>query len=162
MGNLIAMVRLTKLNNKTIMINSITKLTLGSLLAFIVMAAVAQAQAADQQPEEPKPQTPAAPKDAVPFGGKLAAVDKTAMTITLEGKESKRTFQITSSTKLAKAGKPATLDDAVVGEQVGGRYRKTADGKFEAISVRFGPKPESGGDKKSDKKDEKPSEQPGQ
>ena len=60
----------------------------------------------------------------IPFRGKLASVDKSAKTITV----GERTFQITSETKTMKAGKPATLDDAVVGEEVGGQYRKAEDG----------------------------------
>src|SRR5437868_1540907 len=49
---------------------------------------------------------------AGPFHGKLAKVDKVAKTITV----GKRSFQITSETKLKKTGgKPATLDDGVVG-----------------------------------------------
>ena len=72
-----------------------------------------------------------------PFHGKLGAVDKGAKTITV----GERTFQITSDSKLSKGGKPATLDDAVVGEEVSGNYQKSDDGKLNARTVRFGPKP---------------------
>jgi hypothetical protein len=43
-----------------------------------------------------------------------------------------------------KDGKPATLEDGVVGEPVGGSYAESADGKMVAKMVRFGaakPKP---------------------
>ena len=85
----------------------------------------------------------------IPFRGKLASVDKSAKTITV----GERTFQITSETRIMKAGKPATLDDAVAGEEVGGQYKKAEDGKLVAGMVRFGPKPEgeSGGKKKGKK-----------
>ena len=73
---------------------------------------------------------------AGPFHGNLAAVDKVAKTITV----GKRTFQITSATKIKKADKPATLDDGVVGEEVGGYFKTGEDGKLNATSVRFGPK----------------------
>src|SRR5258708_35790873 len=56
-----------------------------------------------------------------PFHGKLGALDKVAKTITV----GKRTFQITSATKIKKAGKPAMLEDGVVGETVSG-YVKPA------------------------------------
>src|ERR1035437_2049849 len=46
--------------------------------------------------------------------GNLAAIDKVAMTITV----GKHTYQITSDTKISKAGKPATLEDGVQGEYV--------------------------------------------
>src|ERR1700756_312715 len=48
-----------------------------------------------------------------PFHGKLVAVDKVAKTITV----GKRTFLITSETKIKKGGKPATLEGGVVGEE---------------------------------------------
>ena len=43
--------------------------------------------------------------------GNLAALDKAAKTITV----GKHTYQITSDTKIFKAGKPGTLDDVVQG-----------------------------------------------
>ena len=74
---------------------------------------------------------------AYPFRGRLKTIDTTAKTISL-GTE---TIQITSETIITKAGKPATLADAVVGDLVGGSYRKDAEGKSNAISVRIAPKP---------------------
>lgn len=74
---------------------------------------------------------------AGPFHGKLVALDRAAKTITV----GKRTFQITSDTKLKKAGKPATLDAGVVGEVVSGYVKPSPDGKLVATTVNFGPKP---------------------
>lgn len=71
-----------------------------------------------------------------PFHGKLAALDKVAKTITV----GKRTFQISSETKIKKSGKPATLEDGVVGETVSGYVKPAADGKLVASTVNFGPK----------------------
>ena len=79
-------------------------------------------------------------KGRAPFHGKISTVDKTAKTITA----GERTFQITSETKLKKGGKPATLDDAVVGEAIGGNYQKGDDGKLNARTVNLGPKPQAG------------------
>jgi Cu/Ag efflux protein CusF len=73
----------------------------------------------------------------LPFRGKLKAIDNTAKTITV-GTE---TIQITSETKITKAGKPATLEEGAVGDEVAGAYHKDAEGKSNAISLRFGPKP---------------------
>lgn len=73
-----------------------------------------------------------------PFHGKISAVDKTAKTITV----GERTFQVTATTKIQMAGKPASLEDAKVGDQVGGQYREGEGGKLEALSLRVGPKPE--------------------
>jgi hypothetical protein len=83
-------------------------------------------------------------KQGAPFHGALDSLDKVAKTITV----GKRTFQITSETKIKKAGKPATLNDAVVGEDVGGYYHTGEDGKLNAVSVRFGPKPTAATDEK--------------
>src|SRR5437867_2970910 len=85
-----------------------------------------------------KPETPGTPKTekkarAIPFNGKVGAVDKVAKTVTLEGKEKSRVFHITSETKIHKDKKPATLDDVMVGDRVGGAYHETADGKMEVV-----------------------------
>ena len=88
---------------------------------------------------------------AGPFHGKLAGVDKTAKTITV----GKRTFQITSETKMFKAGKPATLDEGIVGEEASGYVKPTEDGKLVATKVNFGPKTNTEGTKAGEKKKEK-------
>ena len=80
------------------------------------------------------------------FNGKLVAVDTNAMTLTV----GKRTFEITSDTKIFKDGKPATLSDGVAGEMIGGTYKKEAYGKLTATSIRFGEKTD--GEKKKKKK----------
>jgi hypothetical protein len=76
---------------------------------------------------------------AGPFHGKLAAVDQTAKTISV----GKRTFQITSETKIKKDGKPATLQDGMVGEEVSGYIKPNDAGKLVATTVNFGPKPKT-------------------
>lgn len=88
-------------------------------------------------------------KRAYPFRGKVGAVDKKAKSITLHGKEKSRTFYITEKTKIQKHGKPAKLDDAVVGEEVAGSVLPDENGKLMLNSVRFGPKPKE--EKKSNK-----------
>lgn len=74
---------------------------------------------------------------AGPFHGKLAAVDAVAKTITV----GKRTFLITSESKIKKDGKPAMLQDGVVGEEVSGYIKPNDAGKLVATTVNFGPKP---------------------
>ena len=92
---------------------------------------------------------------AGPFHGKLAAVDKTGKTITV----GKRTFQITSETKMFKAGKPATLDEGIVGDEASGYVKPTEDGKLVATKVNFGPKKASEDAKGTEKKEEKKKEE---
>jgi hypothetical protein len=86
-----------------------------------------------------------------PLNGKVAKVDKSAKTITV----GETTVQITSETRIMKAGKPATLEDAVVGEEVGIYYVKGDDGKLTARSVRIGPRPEGAEKKEGQGKDKK-------
>ena len=73
---------------------------------------------------------------SLPFHGTLTAVDTNAMTLTVE----KRTFNMTSETIITRDGKPAVLADGVAGEPVRGAYKKSADGKLDAVTVRFGGK----------------------
>jgi hypothetical protein len=91
---------------------------------------------------EDKPAAAAEPKKdrAIPFSGKINEIDQAAKTISI-GKDKKRTIHITDKTKVMKDGKPATLADAKVGDEVGGSYRDNS-GKMEAGSLRIGPKPE--------------------
>lgn len=87
------------------------------------------------------------PNRAIPFRGKLASKTDTSITV------GSRTFEITAETKLMKDGKPATLADAAVGDQVGGSYLQKDD-KMVAKMVRFGPKPEAAGSDNKPAKDE--------
>jgi hypothetical protein len=115
------------------MTKSILKLSLLGLLAIAVVGRPVQLHA---QTDTPAPEKKA--RTVMPFHGKLKAVDSTAKTISI----GERTFQITSDTKIFKGEKPATLADAVVGENAGGSYKKTQDGKLDVLMVHFGPKPE--------------------
>src|SRR5215207_3830884 len=71
---------------------------------------------------------------SMPFHGKLDGLDKAARTI----KVGARHFQVVDGTKIMKAGKPSTLDDATMGEEVGGAYREADSGKLELVSLRLG------------------------
>ena len=73
----------------------------------------------------------------VPFHGKVVSVDKAAKTI----KVGERTFSVMGTTKVTKTGKPATLDDVTVGDEVRGAYMDNA-GKLELLSLGIGPAPE--------------------
>ena len=112
---------------------SILKFALLSLLAVAVAGTPVALQAQNASTNAPAKKH----NGPLPFHGKLSAIDNTAKTISL-GNE---TIQITSATKISKAGKPAMLEDGAVGDEVAGSYKKDADGKLEAVSLRFGPKP---------------------
>jgi hypothetical protein len=79
------------------------------------------------------------PPRAIPFRGKIAAVDQKAKTFTIAGKEKSRVFKITNRTVLTKAGAAATMKDVVVNEEVRGSYWKVTDGSLEAKTVKLGP-----------------------
>ena len=81
---------------------------------------------------------------AFPFRGSITAIDHEAGTITLKGKEKARQFRITGGTRILKDGQPASLADAKVGDEVGGQAQTAGEGIFEALSLRIGPKPETG------------------
>jgi hypothetical protein len=131
--------------------NSLVKYAVCGLLAVAVVGAPLSGFAQENKTEKKDAPVPGEKKKSgTPFRGKLDAVDKTAKTI----KVGERTFQITSETRIMKAGKPATLDDAVVGEDVGGQYDKGEGDKLVAKMVRFGPRPEGEGKKGEGKKKE--------
>jgi hypothetical protein len=127
------------IKSPTYMIKSLRKLALITLLATAVGGLPLQAV----PPPDPKPDAPAAPEakaKPLPFRGKIGAVDKKAMTITLD-ERTKRVFQITSETKFAKDGKLATFDAAAVGDYITGSYTKGEDGKLMTKSIKFGVTP---------------------
>jgi hypothetical protein len=76
---------------------------------------------------------------AVPFHGKISAVDQTAKTFTIAGKEKARVFKVTDQTLLTKAGAPATMKDVQANDEVRGTYMKAADGSLDARIVKLGP-----------------------
>jgi len=111
------------------------------------------AQTTNKAPAEKKSSTEkkesAEKKQApIPFHGNIVTLDKNARTLTI----GKRTFLVTSETKIFKSDKPATFADGVVGDYVTGSYKKTDDGKLIAHSVYFGGK--GGGKGSAEKKKE--------
>jgi len=109
------------------------------LLAQIPSQAQAQnVPSASTANPSPKTQTEATAKKSSggPFHGKLAAVDVGSRSI----KVGKRTFFATAETKIQRAGKPAKLEDGVVGEQCSGYVKPDEHGRLIAKSITFGPK----------------------
>lgn len=82
-------------------------------------------------------------RETYPFRGTIAAVDAPAMTLLLEGKQSKRTIHLLPETRIEKDGTPLAVDAVQPGEAVGGTLRRSAEGREEAVLVRIGPKPEN-------------------
>ena len=85
----------------------------------------------------------------LPFHGKISAVDQSAKTFTVGGKQGSRVFKVTENTTITKAGAAATMTDIVENEKARGTYLKHDDGTLEAKTVKIGPKTE--GEKKARK-----------
>jgi len=120
----------------------IAKLSMPILCAAAILAVPASSRAQAATNVQAAAQTAPAKKHSatssapLPFHGTLTAVDTNAMTLTVE----KLTFDMTSETIVTKDEKPAVLADGEVGDSVRGDYKKNADGKLDAVTVRFGGK----------------------
>ena len=75
----------------------------------------------------------------IPFHGMISAVDQTAHTFTISGKEKSRTFKVTEKTTITKAGKSATMKDIAESREVSGAAWQNPDGTLEAKLVKLGP-----------------------
>jgi hypothetical protein len=96
----------------------------------------------------------------VPFHGMVSAVDQSAKTFTIAGKDTSRVFKVTDKTAVTKAGKSATMSDIVENEEVSGSYWKNADGSLEAKTVKIGPMSEKKAKGEGKKAKASPSESP--
>ena len=116
------------------------KRTLVTLLTLISAAALVQA-APKATPAPAAPGAPAAPAAAkaektadaaaagkpFPFVGKVTKVDAAAKSFSLNGSKGDRVFVVDDATKITKDGKPATLADVTVGEDVRGSVVKAGE-----------------------------------
>ncbi|HLA95331.1 MAG TPA: hypothetical protein VK612_06400 [Pyrinomonadaceae bacterium] len=109
------------------------------LIAIVIAALAASSTLPTSAADDAKPALEKKAPRALPFNGKIAAVDKEAKTV----KVGERTFHVTPDTRIMKNAKPATLADATVGEVVGGSYRESDDKKLNLVSLRIGPKPDA-------------------
>jgi hypothetical protein len=119
-------------------------------MAVAGVPTMALPQASMNKPPAAKKGTPKGAKKqgVLPFHGKVADVDKIAKTITVGTMK----IEITSETRLNKAGKPAILDDVAKGDDVSGSYRKTDHGRLVGFTINAGPKPGTEDSKKKDTK----------
>ena len=72
-----------------------------------------------------------------PFHGTIAAIDKSAKTITMRG-EKQRVYYVKPETKINKDKIRSTLNALAVGDYVGGFAREAADGKRELVTLNIG------------------------
>ncbi len=119
---------------------------------IVAVALCGTLSAADKNSPSPAPKTspakteaaaPAKKPRAIPFRGKASAIDQSAKTFTIAGKTTSRTFKVTDTTTVTKAGSPATFADLTENEDVTGSYWKMEDGTLEAKSLKVGGKTEA-------------------
>lgn len=81
--------------------------------------------------------TPEEMRTNIPFSGKLTAVDLSAKAFSVEISGKQYVIYVTTTTKITRGGKPATLKSGRIGDYVAG-FEKIVQGKSVAISVGFG------------------------
>lgn len=118
------------------MMNATVRFGMYCLIAAALASAPSHSLAQDPPASAEKIETKSS--RAIPFRGKLKAIDSNARTISF----GETTLHVDDQTKILKQEKPAKLADGVVGEQVSGTYRKEG-GKSTAVMVRFGLKTEA-------------------
>lgn len=82
-----------------------------------------------------------AKRETFPFRGRIAQVDTSQRTLTLEGKEKQRLIQVPETAKITRDGRAAALTDAVAGDEVGGLLKLDEAGRQTVVSMRLGAKP---------------------
>ncbi len=124
-------------------------LTLVSMCALVCLGFATPVSAAPkEQKQEPKPGASAAASPAAspaearpfPFKNTVAGVDKAGRTVNI-GKATVHKIHVLPETKITKGNnEPAVLEEIIVGEEIRGAVRKRADGDWEALSIKIGPK----------------------
>ncbi len=116
--------------------------------ALVAAPSVVRAEDASSKSESSTNAVPHAAKKhgGTPFHGKVASVDAAGATVTVGS----LTINITSETKITKAGKPATSSDITVGEKISGSYKKGEAGKLDATTITIGEKGEGKKPKKTE------------
>jgi len=112
--------------------NLIKVMSIGVMVLAIAGTQIHSQAQSDKAPAA-KEKAAKAKKKTIPFNGKLKQIDKDARTV----KVGNRTFKLTDDTKYLQD----SLDEAKIGEKVGGSYWKADDGTLIVNSIRFGPKP---------------------
>ena len=121
-------------------------IALFSLITAALIAAPSAIRAEDKAPAPtPTPATETKPAkqknaDATPYHAKVKAVDVAGKTVTVDEKKGELKLNVTTETKISKDGKPAKLNEIAVGDDAHGSYKKDADGKMNAVSLRVGKK----------------------
>jgi len=139
------------MKNKIFVISSSLCLATFAFLPFATAADPKPAASSSPAGSAETATTSAAKARPIPFHGMVSAVDHSAKTFTIAGKEKSRVFKVTDKTVVTKAGQAATMSEIMENVEVSGSYWKEADGSLEAKTVKVGPM----GEKKATTKKEK-------
>jgi len=139
------------MKNKSVVISSVCAVAIAFCSPLSVLAKEKKATASPAASAVPSesPKAAASPR-ALPFHGMISAVDQSAKTFTIAGKETSRVFNVTDKSTVTKDGNPATMSDIAANEEVRGSYWKNADGSLEAKTVKLGAKTEKEKSKKKE------------
>lgn len=106
-----------------------------TFLSLGLALAVSAALTAPVGAAETKPATPALKPVPATLEGKLLAVDKTTKVVTIDIKGTILRVNVTPQVKLARKGKPATLEELAPGQTVSLSFVEKADGHLEVASL---------------------------
>jgi hypothetical protein len=148
------------MKNKSVVINSVCAIAIALCSPLSVSAKEKKVTASPAPSAAPSESKAAASARALPFHGMISAVDQSAKSFTIKGKEASRVFNVTEKSTVTKDGNPATISDIAPNEEVRGSYWKNADGSLEAKTVKLGAKTEKEKSKKKSKKEETASAAP--
>lgn len=132
----------------------VAALAFGPLSAFGASKSSASPSPKESASPSAKPRgTPAAKAErAIPFKGTATAVDQSAKTFTIAGKETSRVFKVTDKSTVTKAGAASSMAELMENDAVTGSYWKQEDGTLEVKSLKIGGKTEGEKPSKKSKK----------
>jgi len=129
-------------NNSQSVIHAMKRIIIACLLTVSLVASVPVLHAADNSSSSVASPAPASVKPAkqMPFYGTVKAVDTSARTLTLAGKEKDRLFHLNEATKIHDGGEPRTLEDVKIGRRVGGLAKANSEGQWVIATLNLGVK----------------------
>jgi hypothetical protein len=149
------------MKNKSIIISSVCLVALAFCSPLSIFAKGKKSETSPAPSASPSASASAATSaKAIPYHGMVSAVDQSAKTFTIAGKEKSRVFKVTDKTVITKDGNPATMSDIAEKDEARGQYWKSDDGSFEAKSVMLGAKAEKAKKSKKEKASPSPSATP--
>jgi hypothetical protein len=111
-----------------------------AVFAILLTLGVAMPALAAPEPSPAATATPAVSTRPLPFRSVVVSVDAAARTFRM-GKKVIRQVHVLPATKVMQGdGTPGAFETLATGVEVRGSLRKRADGDYDAVSVKIGPK----------------------